>query len=124
MAIKIESIKPGDVLLDVHSTRMGNTTMRRLGVWSVEVVSIDVTNRCARVRWNGNREETWYGARLRRLRRFAPEWLSSGLWSDGDRFYCHHCHARGAKKDSANHRPNCPHPKAVAWRKKHDTEAQ
>lgn len=33
MSIKVEDLKPGDVLYDVHSYRMGNTMMREEGCW-------------------------------------------------------------------------------------------
>ncbi len=37
-----DRIKPGDVLYDVHRTKMGNTTMSRLDCWEVRVVSVEV----------------------------------------------------------------------------------
>lgn len=56
---QIDALVAGQVLYDVHSYRMGNTTMRSLGVWEVEVVSVErresdgfVTG--ATCRWNGN----------------------------------------------------------------------
>ena len=67
MAIKYEKIQPGMTLLDIHSHRMGNTTMRQLGCWNVQVVSVDPTTRSAVVSWNGNRPEVWYERRLRGL---------------------------------------------------------
>ncbi len=42
--MKFEKIKPGMVLLDIHSYRMGNTTMRQLGLWEVMVVSVDAAH--------------------------------------------------------------------------------
>jgi len=53
MAIKFEKIKPGMELLDVHSVRMGSTTMRELGCWDVRIVSVDAEKRTAMVIWNG-----------------------------------------------------------------------
>lgn len=119
MAIKFESIQPGETLLDVHSQRMGNTTMREMGVWEVRVLSVDTVAGTARVSWNGNPAQTWYRIQLQGLRRFAPEWLRHGWPRDSDRiFYCHHCNAQAPEKDSARHKPTCPHPKAVAYRKR------
>lgn len=67
MSIKFDKIKPGMVLLDIHSYRMGNTTMRKLGLWEVQVISVDAEKRTAVCRWNGNPPETWYERRLTRL---------------------------------------------------------
>lgn len=79
MAIRFERIKPGDVLYDVHSEIMGNTTMRGVGVWEVQVVSVDEQNRFAMVRWNWNPPQKWYERRLCRLRAKKPELVKSGL---------------------------------------------
>lgn len=59
MAIKFEKIQPGMVLLDIHSQRVGNTMVRRLGCWEVYVKSVDAERRGAMCSWNGNRAE-WY----------------------------------------------------------------
>ena len=67
MAIKFEKIVPGMTLLDIHGERAGNTTMRRTGLWKVEIVSVDVAHRSAVVKWNGNAPETWSAHRLTRL---------------------------------------------------------
>lgn len=67
MAIKFEKIEPGMRLLDVHSEKMGNTTMRQLGLWHVMVVSVDKEKRSAVVSWNGNRPEVWYEHELKKL---------------------------------------------------------
>ena len=67
MAIKFEKIEAGMELLDIHTERAGNTTMRRLGVWHVRVLSVDREKRSAQVSWNGNRPETYYARQLERL---------------------------------------------------------
>jgi hypothetical protein len=41
MSIKFDKIEPGMILLDIHSYRMGNSTMRELGLW--RVLGIDPT---------------------------------------------------------------------------------
>lgn len=64
MAIKFEKIEPGMKLLDVHRTRMGNSTMSEWGLWYVKVISVDREKRTAVVSWNGNRPETWSASRL------------------------------------------------------------
>ena len=67
MAIKFEKIKPGMTLLDVHSQRMGNTTMSELGCWNVDIISVDPKTQTAVVRWNSNREQTYFKRQLERL---------------------------------------------------------
>ena len=110
MAVAFDTVKPGDILLDVHSQRMGNTTMREQGVWKVRVISVDAEKRTALCSWNGNRAETYTESQFRSLRRVAPEWLTRG-WN-GKR--CLHC---GASK-ADGHNPTCDHPRAIAARKK------
>ena len=65
MAIKFDNVMPGMRLCDVHRHRLGNTRMGALGLWYVDIVSVDATG--ARVRWNGNPEEWWSRQRVRRL---------------------------------------------------------
>ena len=78
MAIKFHKVKAGDVLYDVHSYRMGNTTLRSMGVWEVHVISVD-DNGTAMVSWNGNRPEKWYAHRIEKLRAKKPE-METGLY--------------------------------------------
>lgn len=67
MAIKFSKIMPGMTLLDIHSVRAGNTTMRRLGKWPVTIVSVDPQAETAIVHWNGNPPSIWTKAKLERL---------------------------------------------------------
>lgn len=67
MAIKFEKIAPGMTLLDIHSYRMGNTAMRKLGLWRVEIVSVDSQTCSAMVRWNGNPPQRWTKRQLEKL---------------------------------------------------------
>lgn len=67
MAIKFEKIQPGMVLLDIRTEQAGNTTMRRIGVWDVRVISVNAEKRTAVVSWNGNREKTMYARDLQKL---------------------------------------------------------
>lgn len=55
MAIKYEKIRPGMTLYDRHRERAGNTTLRRLGEWPVEIISLQPERRAAVVSWNHNR---------------------------------------------------------------------
>jgi hypothetical protein len=67
MAIKFEKIKPGMVLLDIHSQRMGHTTMRELGCWEVRIISVCSETKTAMVNWNGNSPKRWFASELERL---------------------------------------------------------
>lgn len=58
--MKLEKLTPGMVVYDVHSTRMGNTTMTSLGTWTVKIVSVDQEARSCVASWNGNRPQTFY----------------------------------------------------------------
>jgi hypothetical protein len=73
MAIKFDAVKAGDTLYDVRRGKAGNTTMSRINVWSVRVVSVDADNKTARVRWNGNPERTYGRREIERLRRSPPK---------------------------------------------------
>lgn len=67
MAIKFHKIKPGMVLFDIHSERAGNTNMRRLGLWKVQILSVDEKNETAVVSWNGNKERFYSKRQLEQL---------------------------------------------------------
>ncbi len=56
--IKIENIKPGQVVWDCHRYKAGNTTARTWGNWSVHV--IEVHDRFVVAKWNGNPPEKYY----------------------------------------------------------------
>jgi hypothetical protein len=79
MAVKWETVQAGDVLYDVHSYRMGNTTMRSMGCWEVRVRSIDHAKGTAVVSWNGNPPETWRRYQIAKLRRKEPEFETVGF---------------------------------------------
>lgn len=65
--IKFEKIQTGMKLLDIHRVRAGNTTMTRLGKWTVDIISVDAKKRTALVSWNGNKPVVWYENQLRKL---------------------------------------------------------
>lgn len=67
MAVAFDKIKPGMVLLDIHSERMGNTAIRRLGCWKVQVVSVDAEMRTAMCRWNGNPARIYFERDFKKL---------------------------------------------------------
>lgn len=67
MAIKFDKITPGMTLLDIHSYRMGNTPVRRLGKWKVKIASVDAAKQTAIVQWNGNAPQEWTKRQLEKL---------------------------------------------------------
>jgi hypothetical protein len=67
MSIKFDKIEPGMILLDIHSYRMGNSTMRELGLWRVRIISVDKETQTAMVSWNGNPPKKWYRFELEKL---------------------------------------------------------
>ena len=77
MTIKFEKIKTGDILYDIHSRLMGNTTMRTMGCWDVKIIEIFTEQKSALVSWNGNPPEKWSERRLTRLRAKKPEFEES-----------------------------------------------
>ena len=60
MPISINTLKPGDVVFDAHMQTMGNTTMRRLGVWRVIIKEVDVEHETVVASWNGNAPRKYY----------------------------------------------------------------
>lgn len=79
--MKFEKIKPGMILYDVHAERLGNTTLRTMDCWEVEIVSVDAERGTAVVIWNGNRHRpsTYYRRDLERLRAKEPEMETFGF---------------------------------------------
>ena len=108
--IKIQSLKPGDVLYDVHSERAGNTTMRREGVWECYVRAVDPNGQWVEISRNGNPARR-FAAVPRGYKRAPKEWILSELSSDRR---CHFC----MKSKPDGHAPDCKHPRAIAARKK------
>jgi hypothetical protein len=69
----LSKLTVGQVLYDVHSTKMGYTTMRRKGCWRVVVKMVDPATQQALCSWNGNAPR-WYSERdLKKLRVKKPE---------------------------------------------------
>lgn len=58
--MKITDLKPGQVLYDVRSTRMGNTKMRTISVWRVSIKEIDPSGTKFTASWNSNPVRNYY----------------------------------------------------------------
>lgn len=67
--VEFSTVKPGDILYDCRRTRMGNTTMSRMGTWPVKIISVDAEQQTVMASWNYNAPKKMYAAQLRRLRR-------------------------------------------------------
>ena len=114
--IKIQSLKPGDVLYDVHSERAGNTTMRREGCWECFVRAVDSNGKWVEISWNGNPARR-FAAVPNGYKRAPKEWILSELFSARR---CHFCMM--SKPDG--HAPDCEHPRAIAARKKAESRKE
>ena len=77
--MKFDELKPGMVVYDVHSERMGNTMLRSVGVWEVKILS--VAPDCVTYSWNYNREQRAYrGSRvISKWRKDRPVLIRDGL---------------------------------------------
>lgn len=77
--MKFDKLEAGMTLYDVGTYRMGNTSMRSVGVWPVYVKEIDVEKRRALVSWNSNGYQ-WYGERaIEKLKAKEPILIRTGL---------------------------------------------
>jgi hypothetical protein len=77
--MKFEKLQPGMVLYDVHSHKMGNTTMTSIGVWTVRVISVDHEKRKAICSWNGNPPMTYYERGIAKLKEKEPVLIREGF---------------------------------------------
>lgn len=115
--MKINTLKQGDVLHDVHTYKAGNTTMRVEGHWLVYVRDVDPEGKWADLSWNGNRAER-YTEVPKGWKRYPKEWIRGGFINGGNR--CGVCQA----KETEGHTPSCSHPRAVAARKRATKETK
>lgn len=58
--MKIEKLKPGQIVYDVHRHKMGNTTLTSMGVWNVRIVEVNIEKQTVLASWNCNQEQTYY----------------------------------------------------------------
>lgn len=76
--MKFEKLKPGMELYDVHSYKMGNTSLRSIGVWPVRVIEVS-DDRSIVASWNGNKPKRMYEAQWSKYRMKAPELERCGI---------------------------------------------
>ncbi|MBM5458686.1 hypothetical protein H8F21_14045 [Pseudomonas sp. P66] len=70
--VAITALKPDDVVYDVVSQKMGNTTMRRQAVFKVRIVSVAEDGRSVMACWNGNTARKHFESQVRKWRRTPP----------------------------------------------------
>lgn len=79
--MKLESLKPGDVVYSLSRGKMGNTTMRTTYVHHVTIKSIDLENQTCVACWNCNRDRTFYRGEWSKWRKNAPVMIRSVMGS-------------------------------------------
>jgi hypothetical protein len=69
--VAFHTVKPGDTLYDCRMVKAGHTTMRRMSVWDVCIVSVHENHVIAK--WNGNPEKRFSRRDVERWRRTPPK---------------------------------------------------
>lgn len=77
--MKIENLSAGQIVYDVGTTRMGNTSMRTVSVWLVRIEAVDVEAGVVVASWNGNKARSYYKEAWSRWRKNKPVLVKSGL---------------------------------------------
>ena len=77
--MKLEKLKPGMVVYDVGRSKMGNTTIRTVGVWRVRIVSVDMDTRRVMASWNSNPPKTFYPREVAKWREKEPLLIRSAF---------------------------------------------
>lgn len=77
--MKIDKLKSGMTVYDVHSHKMGNTTMRTMGCWSIRIIEVFPDANTVKASWNSNpaqiyREKAWSKWRLNK-----PVMINTGM---------------------------------------------
>jgi len=67
--MKIEKLKPGDVVYSVQRRKMGNTTMSTTVVYSVKIMTIDSERRFVIASINGNPPREYFPGQLSKWRK-------------------------------------------------------
>ena len=75
----IDKLKPGVIVYDVQRYRMGNTTLRSVGVWEVRIVSVDTETQTVVASWNHNRPEVYRSRIWSKWRLKKPKLIDTGF---------------------------------------------
>ena len=76
--MKIDKLKPGQIVYDVGRHKMGNTTLSTVAVWSVRIVSVAEDGRSVVASWNNNKPHTYYARDVAKWRLSEPVLIKSG----------------------------------------------
>ena len=74
-----DKLKPGMIVYDVQRYRMGNTTLRSVGVWKVRIISVDVETKTVIASWNHNRPEKYRRRVWEKWRLKEPKLIDTGF---------------------------------------------
>lgn len=77
--MKFEKLEVGMVVYDVHSYKMGNTSVRSIGVWPVRIKEIDHEKRKVLASWNGNTPSWLYERDITKLKEKEPILIRTGF---------------------------------------------
>jgi hypothetical protein len=111
MSVATNSVRVGDTLHDVHTYKMGNTTIRAEGHWMIHVTAVADDGSWADASWNGNASKRYVGCFPKGWKTSPKEWIRQGL---GGGRTCALCYAN----EKNGHAADCEHPRAVSARKK------
>jgi hypothetical protein len=74
----IKKLQPGMTVYSVGRTKMGNTTMSTVSVWTVTILEVDPEGRWVLARWNGNAPRKFYSGSIKSWRAKEPVLVESG----------------------------------------------
>jgi hypothetical protein len=77
--MKIEKLKPGMMVYDVHRHKMGNTNMSSVGIWCVYIIDVDIENQVVVASWNTNQPKKFYRRDWLKWRLKRPELVKNGF---------------------------------------------
>lgn len=70
--VAITALKPDDIVFDVVSQKMGNTTLRRKAVYSVRIVEVADDFSFVMASWNSNSPRKYRAGQVAKWRRTKP----------------------------------------------------
>lgn len=58
--MKIENLKPGQVVYNIGRHKMGNTSISTVFVWAVNIIKVDIERRVVTASWNSNKAKEYH----------------------------------------------------------------
>ncbi len=77
--MKLENLAPEQIVYDAHKSKMGNTTMRSMGVWQVKIISVDLERQTVEASWNDNSPRTYGKESWSKWRAVKPILIGSNI---------------------------------------------